>query len=112
MRITPQQQRIPLVDLNTGLIRREWIGALTADSDSGTTDLTALENALALLTARVLDLEARATQAETRLAALEAQQALPMVVQAGPAQAGAVEVVLQPAAPGRALTMVVQPCWQ
>lgn len=111
MRITPQQQRIPLVDLETGMIRREWIGLLTADTDGGTTDLTALENAVAALAARVLNLEARATQAETRLAVLEADQVLPLVLQQ-PADADGGMLVLQPAAPGHALTMVVQPCCQ
>jgi hypothetical protein len=123
MRVTPQQQRIPLVDLATGLIRREWLGVLAAGEESATTaDLTALVTAVAGLTARVLDLETRATVAEARLTALEAAQVLPLVFQQPADAVGqtlvvqpaaavyAMSPVVQPAASVPSLTMVVQPC--
>lgn len=47
MAITSQQQRIPLVDLQTGLIRREWLTILFGNDDSAAADIQALSDALA-----------------------------------------------------------------
>lgn len=59
-------QRVPLVDLRTGLIAREWINALTAVSQGTgtTTDLSGINAAIA-------SLQAQALAQSGRVAALE-----------------------------------------
>lgn len=47
MAITSQQQRIPLVDPQTGLIRREWLTILFGNDQTVTADIAALADALA-----------------------------------------------------------------
>lgn len=62
MAITSQQQRIPLVDLQTGLIRREWLMILFGNADSAATDIQTLSDALA---AAIAQLNALQTQVDT-----------------------------------------------
>lgn len=57
MPITSQQQRIPLVDLQTGLIRREWLAILFGNADSVATDIQALSDALAAAIDQLNDLQ-------------------------------------------------------
>lgn len=53
MAITSQQQRIPLVDPQTGLIRREWLAILFGNDDTTAADISALSAALATALAQL-----------------------------------------------------------
>lgn len=59
MAITSQQQRIPLVDLQTGLIRREWLAILFGNDEAAAADITALGDALATALAQLAALQAQ-----------------------------------------------------
>lgn len=57
MAITSQQQRIPLVDLQTGLIRREWLAILFGNDNTAAADITVLGEALAAALAQLVALQ-------------------------------------------------------
>lgn len=59
MAITSQQQRIPLVDLQTGLIRREWLAILFGNDDESAADIADLSAALAAALAQLAALQAQ-----------------------------------------------------
>lgn len=91
MAITAQQQRIPIIDLRTGLITREWLNLLNDDTSAANAiAITALQTAL--------------TAALAQIAALAAQ-----VLVLKKSDAISLEVVAQPGAVPQLIVELLQP---
>lgn len=92
-----QQQRIPLVDPQTGMITKEWLKILGGAAAGTAVDVSALSDALDAAMVRIATLEAQIAALATRLQALESAQGDEFVLQGAAVSERLSETLLQPA---------------